>query len=109
MTILKCDKSDKENAEKYILKNGEKEIGYGYFINREINPIEIFINEEERSNGYGKLLFAKMLQVAKEKGLKALIFKIKDENYRFSNIVSTSGALHISSSDGETKWALPIF
>ena len=108
MIIYKCEKSDKNDAEKYELKNGEQVIGFAYYFGTEINPIEIYVNENERSNGYGKLLFAKMLEVAKEKGAKSLFFQIEDNNYIVSNIVSSAGAIHLSSTDGITKWVLPI-
>ena len=51
MKILKCAQSDKANSEKYLLMDGDRQIGYGYIIETEMNPIEIFVNEEERSNG----------------------------------------------------------
>lgn len=108
MQIYKCKESDKEKSEKYIFKDGEKEIGIGYFIENEINPIYIFINEEYRSNGYGKRLFLQMIKVAKDHGLKVLMFEIKNENYRIINIIASFGALNIGTSNGIQKWVLPI-
>lgn len=108
MKILKCAQSDKANSEKYLLMDGDRQIGYGYIIETEMNPIEIFVNEEERSNGYGKLLFKNLIQIAKENGKNALFFEIKRENYRFTNIVSSSGARRIGTNDGITKWVLPL-
>lgn len=108
MQVYKCEKSDRENAEKYIFKDGEKELGYGYFMQTEINPIDIFIHEEFRSKGYGKELFLQMIKVAKDHGVKAMMFQIGIENYRIINIIASFGALNIGTSDGIQKWVLPI-
>lgn len=108
MELLKCETSDIENTEKYILKDNDKELGYGYIISAEINPIEIFIYEKERSNGYGKLLFSKLLQILKEKGTKLLTFDLPEEQYRMINIVSSFGGRYISIKNGVKRYILPV-
>ena len=108
MQIIKCTNSDKPNTEKYIMKINNQEIGFGYLIETEINPIEIFINEDQRSNGYGKLLFAKLLQICKEKGLKVLFFELKNEDYRMIIIITSLGARHIGTNYGINKFVLPV-
>ena len=108
MELLKCETSDIENTEKYILKDGEKEIGYGYIKGVEINPIEIFIYENERSNGYGKLLFSKLLEIIKEKEAKLLTFDLPEEQYRMIKIIAYSGGRYIYIKNGVRRYILPI-
>lgn len=108
MELLKCETSDIENSEKYIFKDGEKEIGYGYIKSIEINPIEIFIYEKERSYGYGKLLFSKLFDIIKEKTDKVLVFELPEEQYRMINIVASFGGRYISIKDGIRRYILPI-
>lgn len=108
MDIIKCDMSDRINSDKYILQDNEKQIGYGYIIDSEINPIDIFINEEERSNGYGELLFSQLLKIIKQDNKKPLIFEVKKTNYRISNIISKLGALHITTIEDKNRWVFPL-
>ncbi len=108
MELLKCQKSDKENAEKYILKDGEKELGYGYIYNTNVNPVEIFVYEALRSNGYGKILFSKLIQILKEKGIKIIEFEIPEENYRMTNIISSFGGHYSSIKNGIRRYVFPI-
>lgn len=63
MELLKCETSDIENTEKYILKNGEKEIGYGYIKGVEINPIEIFIYEMKGQMAMANFYFQSFLKL----------------------------------------------
>ena len=108
MRKKKCVKIDKENSEKYLLLNDDKEIGYGYILEQEVNPIEIYINENERSNGYGKFLFEKLLEIVKESDKKALIFDLTRAQYRVANIIAFFGARQIETLENSIKWALVL-
>ena len=85
MELIQLKISDKENSVKYVLMLHGKEIGYGYIFNKEINPIEIYIDENYQSNGYGKIFFNSLLNVLKGKGLKGLIFELDETNYKIIN------------------------
>lgn len=108
MQIVKCKESDKENSIKYLLTQDNKEIGCGYIFAREINPIEIYIIEEMRSNGYGKLLFTKLLQIVYDSGRINLVFDIELQNYRMNNILSSLGAQHVGTNDEKNRWVIPV-
>ena len=108
MQIVKCKESDKENSIKYLLTQDNKEIWCGYIFAREINPIEIYIIEEMRSNGYGKLLFTKLLQIAYDSGRVNLVFDIELQNYKMNNILSSLGAQHIGKNEEKNRWVIPV-
>lgn len=108
MRIEKFENSDKENSEKYILLNEDKQIGYGYILSQEVNPIEIYIDEKERSNGYGKFLFQNLLQIVKEGNKKALVFDLTKDQYRVANIIASLGAMKVETLANSVKWILPL-
>lgn len=108
MKVIKCAQSDKPNSEKYLLTEGDRQIGYGYIIERETNPIEIFVTKEMRSNGYGKFLFNNLIQIEKERDKKVLLFEVDRENYRLTNIISSLGAHRIESGEKSIRLALPL-
>ena len=93
---------------RYSLKLDGKEIGCGYIYDREINPIEIYIDENHRSNGYGKYLFSQLLQIAKERSVAGMIFEVAEENYRFITIIGQVGAKRIGKNGAIIKFVLKI-
>lgn len=108
MEIIKSDKSDKENSYKYVLKVQDKQIGFGYIFHREINPIEIYIDKEYQSNGYGKFLFNALVKEAKSQGLKGMIFELNENQYRFITIILQAGAAQISKNNDKVKLCLKL-
>ena len=108
MINIKSEKSDKEDSYKYVLKVQDKQIGFGYIFNREINPIEIYIDKENQSNGYGKFLFNALIKEAKNKGLKGMIFELNENQYRFINIILQAGAVQIGKNKDKVKLMLKL-
>lgn len=108
MELKELKISDKENSFKFVLIVNDKEVGFGYIFNREINPIEVYIEKEFQSNGYGKFLFNSLLSILKEKGLKGMLFKINESNYKFINIIQKAGAQIIGKQDLDIKFVLKI-
>lgn len=108
MHIIKCIESDKENSTKYLLKKDDKEIGHGYIFSRLVNPIEIYINEKAQSNGYGKMLFTKLLQIIYDGGKTNLVFEIEIQNYKMNNILSSLGGRHVGTNNGKNRWVMPV-
>ena len=104
LQIERCE----QDTSKYSLKLDGKEIGYGCIYVREINPIEIYIDEQYRSNGYGKYLFAQLLLIAKERGVVGMIFEVTEENYRFITIIGQAGAKQIGKNGAIIKFVLKI-
>ena len=108
MELVELKVSDKENSVKYILKLDGLEIAHGYIFNREINPIEIYVERDYQSNGYGKLLFNSLLNILKKSGLKGLIFKLDENNFKIINIVKKFGAVEIGRELPEIKFLLKL-
>lgn len=108
MELIELKSSDKENSVKYLLVLEGKEIGSGYIFEREINPIEVYIAKEHQSNGYGKKLFNSLLKVLRGKGLKGVIFKINENNYRFINIIGKAGGVEIGRDFPEIKFVIKL-
>ena len=106
--VIKADVSDRELADKYILKVDGKEVGFGYLFNRETNPIEIFVLKEFQSNGYGKFWFGELLRVLKQGERLGVLFEVKDSDYRFRNIIMQAGAFEIGRNLPTIKYALKL-
>lgn len=108
LKILKLNVSDKENSDKYVLKFNEKEIGYSYiFHEAKNNNIYIFINQENRSNGFGSFLFGEMLKIIKSSKLSHLFFDIEKPNYSANNIIAKFNG-QILSEDDKKHWILKL-
>lgn len=108
MENVQSEKSDKENSHKYVLKVQDKQIGFGYIFNREINPIEIYIDKEHQSNGYGKFLFNALVKEAKKQGIKGMIFELNETQYRFITIVLQAGAMQFGKNNDKVKLCLKL-
>ncbi|MBR4270493.1 MAG: GNAT family N-acetyltransferase [Clostridia bacterium] len=108
MKILQTKISDKENSIKYVLDIDGEIVGCGYIINRDINPIEVYIDKQHQSNGYGKSLFLSLLDIVRQRGVKGMIFELPDEQYRFKNIILQAGAEQLGRNDGLCKFILKI-
>ena len=108
MELKELSFSDKENSVKFVLMNSGEEVGYGYIFSREINPIEIYINEENQSSGYGKFLFNSLLNILREHGLKGVVFQLNESDYRFINIIRKAGAVEIGRQFSEMKFIIKL-
>ena len=108
LKIVKLNVSDKENSDKYVLKFNEKEIGYSYiFHEAKNNNIYIFINQDNRSNGFGSFLFGEMLKIIKSSKLSHLFFDIEKPNYSANNIIAKFNG-QILSEDDKKHWILKL-
>ena len=102
MQVTPCKQTDKPNATKYIVKTRATEIGYGYILQGKHNPIEVYIYKEYQSAGYGKKVFKKLLQIAKQNNPQIYEFTIPAQNYAFKSIVAQAGGKYLST-NGETE------
>lgn len=92
----------------YKLVKEDKVIGYGT-INKDVeNIIYIFIENKLRGNGYGKLLFSKMIEEVKKIGHKEAIVTFNRENIQMMKIVEGAGGLHLSTNKGNVKYLIAI-
>ena len=108
MENIKSEKSDRENSYKYVLEVQDKQIGFGYIFNREINPIEIYIDKQYQSNGYGKFLFNELIKEAKNQGMEGMIFELNENQYRFINIILQAGAMQFGKNKDTVKFVLKL-
>lgn len=98
----------KEDSEVFALEKENTIIGYGIIDKKNINELEIFIKEEYRSNGYGKLLFAKMLEELKKQNYKEVKLAFSRNNYRIKSIIINFGGLQIHTNANEETYIVPI-
>ncbi len=108
MELLKLKISDKQNSVKYLLKKDSITIGCGYVFNREINPIEIYIDEKNQSNGYGKLLFNDLIKVLKKGKTPGAIFELPQTNFKMVNIISQAGGVQIFQNKDTIKFIIKL-
>ena len=108
MELIKLNISDKDNSIQYVLKINDESVGYGYIFNRETNPIEIYIEKEHQSCGYGKYLFNSLLTILKNQGLKGIIFETNESNFRLINILLNANAVQISKRSPIVKFIIKL-
>lgn len=104
MQTLNIDKS----SEAFALYKEDVIIGYGLIYGKSIKQIEIFIKEEYRSNGYGKILFGRMLGELKKKNIKNIKIIFPRENYRIKNIIISFGGIQANTNQKEDTYFLSI-
>lgn len=92
----------------YKLVKDDKIIGYGTINKDKENYIYIYIEELSRENGYGKLLFSKMLEEVKKANFKEIKVVFRRDNIQMLKIVSGVGGVHISSKEENVQYVIPI-
>lgn len=92
----------------YKLVKDDKIIGYGTINKDKENLIYIYIEEGFRENGYGELLFSKMLEEAKQLEYKEVKVRFKYNNIQILRIVEKVGGLHLSSNENVVKYLIPL-
>ena len=92
----------------YKLVKDDKIIGYGAINKDRQNLIYIYIEEGFRENGYGKLLFSKMIEEAKRLGYKEVKVRFRYNNIQILRIVEAVGGLHLSSNENIVNYLIPL-
>lgn len=92
----------------YKLVKDNKIIGYGTINKDKENIMYIFIENELRGNGYGTLLFSKMIQEVKNIGYKEARVIFGKENIQMLKIVKNAGGLHLSTNERDVRYLIPI-
>lgn len=98
----------KDYEQCYKLVEDDKTIGAGTINKDKENLMYIFVKQELRGNGYGKILFSKMLDEAKKIGYKEIPLTFPKENIQMVKIVNDNGGLHISTDEDEVKYVIPL-
>lgn len=92
----------------YKLVKDDKIIGYGTINKDKENIIYVFIEQDLRGNGYGKILFSEMIKIIEKLGYKDVKIIFKRENIQMLKITEKMGGLHLSSKEGEVQYLIPI-
>lgn len=92
----------------YKLVKDEQGIGYGTINKNKENQLFIFIDKQERGNGYGKILFSKMLQETKNIGYNEVKISFEKENTPMKKIANDNGATQISEDENNVKYIISI-
>ena len=91
--------------EVYVMKKDGEILGYGK-INSDIrNRLQIFIFPEYRGNGYGKILFGKLVDLFGNSDPIYLTFM--NNNLRALRIASKFGAMHKDIVEGVSTYVIP--
>ena len=99
-----------DSCDKYIFVNDKKDIlGIATIDNSvKVNKIKISILDEYRGNGYGKMLFQKLIEEYKSNYNDInLRFEVNDEN-RINSILYRFGGINISNNNGKLLYILPV-
>lgn len=108
MIELIKEKEENLQSEKYDycykLVNGEQLLGFGTINKNEENKIFIYINENQRGNGYGKILFSKMLGETKNLGYDDIEITFSKENKPMEKIANDNGGKRTSVDKDSVKY-----
>ena len=97
-----------EFIEIYEMVKDDSVIGYGV-INQDIrNMITIYILEEYRGNGYGKILFELIIEKIKELGYKEIFLTFDKNNIMMKKIVVAKSGLEISIDNDKVTFVIPV-
>ena len=97
-----------EFIEIYELVEDNTVIGYGV-INQDIrNMVTIYILEEYRGNGYGKVLFEMILEKIKELGYKEIYLTFDKNNIMMKKIIVAKRGLEISIDSDKVTYVIPV-
>ena len=92
----------------YKFFKDERFIGIAAINRDEEDKIYIYIKQELRGNGFGKLLFKELLKELKNKGIKSVKVKIDRKNIQIFKIIVDCGGINLSN-DGEiSSYIIPI-
>lgn len=101
-------KLDNECEQYYKLIKDNQEIGYGTINKDKENAFYIFINEEQRGKGYGKLLFSKIIEESKSIGWSEPKITFEKENIPMIKIAVDNGAVLFSSDGAMVKYVIKV-
>lgn len=92
----------------YKLVKDNQPLGFGTINKDKENALFIFINKEQRGNGYGKILFSKMLEETKNIGYNEVKIIFSKENTPMIKIADDNGGKQISADEGSIKYVFSL-
>ena len=114
INLIKVNKGDGPNLQIgeydfcYKLVKDNEGIGYGTINKDQENQLFIFIDKQQRGNGYGKILFSKMLEETKNQGYNQVKILFEKENIPMQKIANDNGAQQISEDKNNVKYIISI-
>lgn len=92
----------------YKLVKDNQSLGFGTINKDKENSVFIFINKEHRGNGYGKILFSKMLEETKKIGYDEVKIAFSKENTPMIKIADDNGGQQTSSDTDSVKYVFSL-
>ena len=92
----------------YKLVKDNQAVGFGTINKDKENALFIFIDKNQRGNGYGKVLFSKMLEETKNIGYNEAKIKFESDNIPMLKIATENGAKHLSTDGKEVRYVIPL-
>ena len=92
----------------YKLVKDNQPLGFGTINKDKENLLFIFINKEQRGNGYGKVLFSKMLEETKNIGYDEVKITFSKENAPMLKIAENSGGKQILEDEDSIKYEFSL-
>lgn len=93
----------------YLLKQNNMIIGFGKINNDECeNKVEMYILTESRGNGYGKLLFGKLLEELKKENIKDISVFVDTKEIVQRKIVEDFNGILVSKDKEKSKFIIPL-
>ncbi len=92
----------------YKLEKDNQGIGYGTINKDQENQVFIFIDREQRGNGYGKILFSKILDETKNMGYEEVKITFGKDNEPMLKITKDNNGKQISEDEDSVKYTIEI-
>ena len=92
----------------YKLVKDNQPLGFGTINKDKENALFIFINKEQRGNGYGNILFSKMLDETKKIGFDEVKITFSKENTPMIKIASDNGGKQTFSDEDSVKYVFSL-
>lgn len=97
------------NAEKfYKFEDDNKTIGMASINNDEQNKFYIFIKENLRGRGYGKLLFSEIMKELNSQNYIEVKVNCNTNNIQMRKILDSNGAIPIAQMERTFKYKVPV-
>ena len=98
------------NDKIYVLKNKDVIVGYGTILMNNDNKdiLYFMIKEKYQSNGYGSMLYKKLLKELDKMNYKSIIIHIPNKNIKAINIINKYENRHLTTVQGISEYLIPI-
>ena len=112
--LVKVNKGEKPSFQPekyeycYKLVKDNQPLGFGTINEDKENGIFIFINKEQRGNGYGKILFSKILEEKKNIGYNEVKITFNKDNVPMQKIATDKGGMQTSSDENKVKYVFSL-